>query len=211
MDISLRGKTALVTGSTSGIGLGIAEKLAAQGANIILNGFGDVETLTVREYLAAPWWKRFGYRVMRNPVAMFIFGSLLVFVVVQRIPHGSGKRERASVWWTNLALAGIIAGLSALIGFKAYVMVQLPVTVISCSVGVWLFYVQHQFEGVYWERRDEWDYAAAALQGSSFYKLPRVLQWFSGNIGFHHIHHLSPRIPNYNLEKCHARHHGGGG
>jgi omega-6 fatty acid desaturase (delta-12 desaturase) len=97
----------------------------------------------------------------------------------------------------------MVAGLSWLFGFTTYLMLQLGVFMIAGSAGVWLFYVQHQFEGVYWERRQEWDFCAAALRGSSFYKLPRVLQWFSGNIGFHHIHHLSPRIPNYNLEKCH--------
>jgi omega-6 fatty acid desaturase (delta-12 desaturase) len=103
----------------------------------------------------------------------------------------------------NLAILGMAAVMSAIFGFKAYVLIQLTALMVAGAAGFWLFYVQHQFEGVYWERRDEWDYAAAALQGSSFYKLPRLLQWFSGNIGFHHIHHLSPRIPNYNLEKCH--------
>jgi omega-6 fatty acid desaturase (delta-12 desaturase) len=103
----------------------------------------------------------------------------------------------------NLAILGMALGMSTMFGFKAYLLIQLIVVMVAGSAGIWLFYVQHQFEGAYWERRDEWDYAAAALQGSSFYKLPRVLQWFSGNIGFHHIHHLCPRIPNYNLEKCH--------
>jgi omega-6 fatty acid desaturase (delta-12 desaturase) len=97
-------------------------------------------------------------------------------------------------------------GLSLVFGFKAYLLIQLTALAVAGSAGFWLFYVQHQFEGVYWERGDEWDYTAAALQGSSFYKLPKVLQWFSGNIGYHHIHHLSPRIPNYNLERCHRAH-----
>ena len=105
--------------------------------------------------------------------------------------------------WTNLLILGVAFGLSLLVGWKTYIVLQLALVMIAGSIGLWLFYVQHQFEGVYWERREEWDYAQAALQGSSFYKLPRVLQWFSGNIGFHHIHHLSPRIPNYLLEKCH--------
>lgn len=104
----------------------------------------------------------------------------------------------------NLAILGVAFAMTAVFGLKAYLLIQLTALMVAGSAGVWLFYVQHQFEGVYWERRDEWDYAAAALQGSSFYKLPRVLQWFSGHIGFHHIHHLSPRIPNYNLEKCHS-------
>jgi hypothetical protein len=95
------------------------------------------------------------------------------------------------------------AGFSCLFGFKTYLLLRSGVLLVASVAGVWLFYVQHQFEGVYWERREEWDYCTAALKGSSFYKLPKILQWFSGNIGFHHIHHLSPRIPNYNLEKCH--------
>ena len=127
-----------------------------------------------------------------------------MFVVRQRFPKAQASpRERYSVYWTNLAIFGLAAGLGWIFGIKAYLLIQLTVMGVAGSVGVWLFYVQHQFEGVYWERAEEWDYATAALQGSSFYKLPKVLQWFSGSIGFHHIHHLSPRIPNYHLEKCH--------
>ena len=111
-------------------------------------------------------------------------------------------RERCSVYWTNLAIAALAAALIWAFGLKAYLIIQLIILMVAGSAGVWLFYVQHQFEGVYWNRGDEWDYTAAALQGSSFYKLPKVLQWFSGNIGYHHIHHLSTRIPNYYLEKC---------
>jgi acyl-lipid omega-6 desaturase (Delta-12 desaturase) len=112
-------------------------------------------------------------------------------------------RERLSVQWTNFFIIAVAFGMSHLMGWKAYLLLQATIVTISGSAGIWLFYVQHQFEGVYWERRERWDYVKAALQGSSFYKLPRILQWFSGNIGFHHIHHLSPRIPNYHLEKCH--------
>lgn len=167
-------------------------------------GVGDVLTLTIKEYLALPWWKKAGYSIMRYPLFLFTIGATFTFLVGHRFPSkAGGRREKAGVWWTNLALAGIIAGLSALIGFKAYLMVQLPITVLSCSVGVWLFYVQHNFDGTYWVRHENWDFAAAGLQGSSFYKLPKALQWFTGNIGFHHIHHLSPRIPNYKLEQCH--------
>ena len=165
-------------------------------------GVGDVYTMTVEEYLAAPWWKRFGYRVMRNPIAMFIFGSLIVFVITQRIPHGNGKREEASVWWTNLALACIAVSLSLIFGWQAYVTVQVLVILFGASVGIWLFYVQHNFEGVYWERHPQWNYLQASLQGSSFYKLPAVLNWVSGNIGFHHIHHLGAKIPSYNLARA---------
>jgi omega-6 fatty acid desaturase (delta-12 desaturase) len=107
---------------------------------------------------------------------------------------------------TNLALAAIVTAASLTIGIKAYLLIQIPIMVIAITFGVWLFYVQHQFEDTYWERHDKWDYVRQALEGSSFYKLPLILQWFSGNIGFHHIHHLSPRIPNYNLQKCHESH-----
>jgi omega-6 fatty acid desaturase (delta-12 desaturase) len=103
---------------------------------------------------------------------------------------------------TNLGIMAVAFMVSALIGWKAYLLIQLPVLILAVSAGVWLFYVQHQFEGVYWERQPAWDYVTEALQGSSFYKLPKILQWFTGNIGFHHIHHLSPRIPNYYLERC---------
>jgi len=174
----------------------------ATAGNLDKRGKGDVYTMTVQEYLEAPWWKRFGYRIMRQPVFMFFFGSLIVFVITQRIPPGKGKREIASVWWTNLALAIWITLMSFLFGWKAYLIVQLLVIFFGASVGIWLFYVQHNFEGAYWERHDKWDFLNAGLQGSSFYKLPAVLQWFTGNIGFHHIHHLSPRIPNYRLEEC---------
>jgi acyl-lipid omega-6 desaturase (Delta-12 desaturase) len=167
-------------------------------------GTGDVWTLTVQEYLESSRWKRFAYRLARNPIVLFVIAPLVLFVVWQRIPSPkSGLRERLSVYWTNLALLLLIGGMSWFFGLKAFLLIQLLVMGVAGSIGVWLFYVQHQFEGVYWERNDNWDYATAALKGSSFYKLPKVLQWFSGNIGFHHIHHLSPRIPNYHLERCH--------
>jgi omega-6 fatty acid desaturase (delta-12 desaturase) len=127
-------------------------------------------------------------------------------VISQRFARkGAGKRERYSVYWTNLALLGILILMAVTIGIKAYILVQVPIMVVAGAAGVWMFYVQHQFEGVYWERHDKWDYATAALKGSSFYKSPKVLQWFTGNIGFHHIHHLSPRIPNYYLERCYQK------
>lgn len=167
-------------------------------------GTGDVWTLTVKEFQALSPWRKLVYRVFRNPLVMFTVGALGTFLIGNRVPRRDGnKRVRASAHWTTLAVAGIITLLSFIIGFKTYVMVQLPVIMISASAGVWLFYVQHQYEGVYWERHDRWDFVAASLKGSSYYKLPRVLQWFSGNIGFHHIHHISPKIPNYLLEKCH--------
>jgi omega-6 fatty acid desaturase (delta-12 desaturase) len=117
--------------------------------------------------------------------------------------RGDGVRLRWSTIRTNLGILAIVAAVSLTIGIKAYLLVQMPILIIASSLGLWLFYVQHQFEGTYWERHDKWSYVRHALEGSSFYKLPRILQWFSGNIGYHHLHHLSPRIPNYNLQKCH--------
>jgi acyl-lipid omega-6 desaturase (Delta-12 desaturase) len=167
-------------------------------------GIGDIWTLTVQEYLEASRWKRFAYRLARNPFILFVLAPLYLFLVRQRFPSPTAnRRERHSVYWMNAAIAGMAIGLSAAFGVKAYLLIQVIVVGIAGSAGVWLFYVQHQFEGVYWERGDNWDYTEAALKGSSFYKLPKILQWFSGNIGFHHIHHLSSRIPNYNLERCH--------
>jgi omega-6 fatty acid desaturase (delta-12 desaturase) len=167
-------------------------------------GIGDIWTLTVQEYLEASRWKRFAYRLARNPFILFVVAPVYLFIVRQRFSSpNANPRERHSVYLMNLAIAGMALGLSMAFGIKAYVLIQLIIVAVAGSAGVWLFYVQHQFEGVYWERGENWDYTAAALQGSSFYKLPKILQWFSGNIGFHHIHHLSARIPNYNLERCH--------
>jgi omega-6 fatty acid desaturase (delta-12 desaturase) len=169
-------------------------------------GVGDVWTLTYDEYQELPFAKRMLYRVYRNPFIIFLIAPTLDFVLFQRMPlmNAAAKpREKNSVHFTNLALLIIAVVMSVLIGFKAYVLIQLPIIALASSVGVWLFYVQHQYENVYWERHQNWDFATAALYGSSFYKLPKILQWFTGNIGFHHIHHLSPRIPNYKLETCH--------
>lgn len=167
-------------------------------------GTGDVWTLTVQEYLDASRWKKFSYRLARNPIVLFVIAPLFLFLVKQRFPSSKASpRERHSVYAMNAAILAMAVLLSYFFGITAYVIIQLIILMVAGGAGVWLFYVQHQFEGVYWERGEDWSYTAAALQGSSFYKLPRVLQWFSGNIGFHHIHHLSPRIPNYNLEACH--------
>jgi len=174
----------------------------ATSSDLDRRGVGDVYTMTVQEYLAAPWWKQTGYRIMRNPFAMLLIGPVLVFVIGERIPPAKGKREIASVWWTNLTLAVIVTGMIWLFGWRVYVTVQLLVLFFGTSAGVWLFYVQHNYEGVYWERHAQWDYFKASMQGSSFYKLPALLQWFTGNIGFHHIHHLGSKIPNYNLPRA---------
>jgi len=167
-------------------------------------GTGDVWTLTVQEYLEASRARRLAYRFARHPLVLFLLAPVFLFVVKHRIPsRGAPVRERYSVHWTNLGIGVMAAILIAWLGLKAYLILQLTVVITAGTAGVWLFYVQHQFEGVYWERGETWDATDAALRGSSFYKLPKVLQWFSGNIGFHHIHHLSPRIPNYHLETCH--------
>jgi len=170
-------------------------------------GTGDIWTLTVQEYLECSRWKRFAYRLARNPIVLFVIAPVFLFVVRERFPSPKASpRERRSVWCMNGAVLALAVTLSMVFGLKAYLLIQLTVTMTAGAAGVWMFYVQHQFEDAYWERSEAWDYTTAALQGSSFYKLPRVLQWFSGNIGFHHIHHLSPRIANYNLERCHNSH-----
>jgi acyl-lipid omega-6 desaturase (Delta-12 desaturase) len=180
----------------------------AHHAELEERGTGDVWTLTVDEYLAAPRWKRIAYRIFRNPLFLFGLAPALNYLVLERFPLVAKKEwhngEAASVWWTDLAILGLLAALSALVGFWNVIAIWLPIIVIAGSVGTWLFYVQHQFERTYWEHTPEWDYTLAAMHGSSYYHLPKLLQWFTGNIGFHHIHHLSPRIPNYRLEQCHA-------
>lgn len=175
----------------------------ATASDLDRRGVGDVKTWTVKEYLVAPWWKKIAYRIMRNPLLMFTVGSFLVFTVVERFPKpGYAKRERESVWWTNFALAGLIGLLSWLLGWRTVLLVQVPVMFLGASAGVWLFYVQHNFDPTYWERHKKWEFVKAGFEGSSFYKLPAILQWFTGNIGFHHIHHLSPKIPSYRLSDC---------
>lgn len=172
--------------------------------NLDRRGTGDVWTMTVQEYLNASWARRLQYRLTRNPVVLFIIAPFFVFVVKQRFASANAQRpHRRSVLWLNVTLLFTTILLSWLFGVVPYLLIQSIAMSVAGAAGLWLFYVQHQFKGVYWARNDQWDYTAAALRGSSYYKLPKVLQWISGNIGFHHIHHLSPRIPNYNLQKCH--------
>jgi acyl-lipid omega-6 desaturase (Delta-12 desaturase) len=167
-------------------------------------GSGDVNTITVREYKSLSPFRRFVYRAYRNPFTLLVVGPLFVFFIRYRYWRSSDdSRRRNSAMLTNLSLLAIIAIAWLTIGIKTYVMIQLPIMVIAGTSGVWLFYVQHQFKDTYWETHERWNHLLGALEGSSFYKLPRVLQWFSGNIGFHHVHHLSPRIPNYRLQACH--------
>ena len=176
----------------------------ASAGDLDRRGIGDVWTLTVKEYQRLPKRERLTYKIFRNPLTMLLFGPVYLFLISNRFVTGkTSSKERHYVYATNLGILILVIISSFLIGLKAYLMIQLPIILIAGIAGVWLFYVQHQFEGVYWSRHQDWNYQNAALEGSSFYKLPKVLQWFSGNIGFHHIHHLSPRIPNYNLELCH--------
>jgi acyl-lipid omega-6 desaturase (Delta-12 desaturase) len=175
----------------------------ATSGNLEHRGFGDIDTLTVDEYLARPRWERFKYRLYRHPVVLFGVGAILHFFVRHRLPTivpKSWRRERRSIFWTDVGLAIFIVVMGALVGYRQFALVQLPVAVLSTIIGVWLFYVQHQFDPTYWEREDRWSYDSAALHGSSYYRLPKILQWATGNIGIHHIHHLHPRIPNYRLE-----------
>jgi acyl-lipid omega-6 desaturase (Delta-12 desaturase) len=167
-------------------------------------GVGDVWTLTVAEYRAEAWWGRLAYRAFRNPFVMFGLGWILVLVLKPRlVPRAASKRVRRSVLGVDLVLVLVVGGLCFLIGWRDYLILQGPVLLITGAVGIWLFYVQHQFEGTYWVTNDGWSYEDAALQGSSYLRLPRVLQFFTGNIGLHHVHHLSARIPNYNLQSAH--------
>lgn len=176
----------------------------ATSGNLDRRGTGDIWTLTVKEYLEASRWRRLAYRVVRNPVVLFVIGPVLLMLGIERVPSARDMpRERRSVWWMNLAILGVAAVMGSAFGFANYLLIQLIIIMVAGSAGIWLFYVQHQFAGTYWARSAEWDYTTAALQGASYYRLPKVLQWFSGNIGFHHIHHLNPSIPNYWLERCH--------
>jgi omega-6 fatty acid desaturase (delta-12 desaturase) len=167
-------------------------------------GTGDIITLTIAEYQAKSRRGRLGYRAIRNPLVMFGFGPIFAMVIGPRIATRSQRpRMRRSVLTTDAVLAVLFAGLCWLIGWEALLLVWAPSALIAGSVGIWLFYVQHQFEDAYWQSPEEWSYADAALKGSSYLRLPKVLQFFTGNIGLHHVHHLSARIPNYNLERAH--------
>jgi acyl-lipid omega-6 desaturase (Delta-12 desaturase) len=166
-------------------------------------GTGDVWTLTVDEYLAAPKPKRIAYRVFRNPLTLFSITPLILFLIVHRFPSfGAKKRENFSILFTNVAIAALILVMSLTLGFQNYLLIQLPTILFAASIGMWLFYVQHQYEDTYWSRHADWDLTRSGLEGSSYYQLPTVLQWLAGNIGLHHIHHIRANIPNYNLQRC---------
>ncbi len=167
-------------------------------------GGGDVRTLTVVEYDALPPRGRLAYRLFRNPLVMFGIGPIVSLLIGPRlIAKDARPRMRRSVIRTNIALAALVALMCWLIGPLNFLLIQAPTVLLAGAAGIWLFYVQHQFEDAYWESSEEWTYADAALRGSSYLKLPAVLQFFSGNIGLHHVHHLSARIPNYNLQRAH--------
>jgi omega-6 fatty acid desaturase (delta-12 desaturase) len=166
--------------------------------------FGDIETLTVREYQALPFWGRLRYRLYRHPLVLLGIGPVYQFFLKHRLPLDvpwSWKREWTSVLLTNLALAALVLLAWRVVGLGNFLLVQLPISLIAGSIGVFLFYVQHQFEDTYWREHPEWEFHAAGLQGSSYLVLPKVLQWFTANIGLHHIHHVNSRIPNYRLQE----------
>ncbi len=166
-------------------------------------GIGDITLMTVAEYREAPFLKRLAYRLYRHPLIMFGIGPAYYFLLRNRLPSAGAKRiDWLSVMLTNLAIAAIIVTAGLTIGLRTYILVQLPVVLLAATLGIWLFYIQHQFVGVYWARHDTWDPWRVVMEGASFYKLPGLLQWFTGNIGFHHVHHMRPGIPNYNLERC---------
>jgi omega-6 fatty acid desaturase (delta-12 desaturase) len=178
----------------------------ATNAQLDHRGIGDIGTITVTEYWALARWKRLNYRLYRNPLVLFGVGPIIHFAILQRFAFGlpeSWRRERRSVYATDLLLLCFYIPLAWLIGPLVLLMIQLPLMVLSASVGTWLFYIQHQFDPTYWEHDDRWDFTTAATHGSSFLDLPWPLTWFTANIGFHHIHHLDSRIPNYSLRKCH--------
>lgn len=178
----------------------------ANSGNLSRRGFGDVDTLTVREYLALSPLGRWRYRAYRHPAVLFGVAPAFLFLLQQRLPIGlmrAGWRPWLSTMATNLAIAALATLVISAVGLGPFLLVHLPVTLLGATVGVWLFYVQHQFEDTYWQAHAAWRYDHAALEGSSYLKLPGLLRFFTGNIGFHHVHHLSVGIPNYNLQAAH--------
>jgi omega-6 fatty acid desaturase (delta-12 desaturase) len=176
----------------------------ASSGNLDRRGIGDITTLTVGEYLALSRRRRLAYRLYRNPIVMFGLGPAYLFILQHRLPIGS-MREGVQPWLstmlTNAAIAFMIVGMMWLVGVGPFLLVHLPITLLSASIGVWLFYVQHQFEDTYWAATSSWTVHDAALHGSSHYDLPHILRWFTANIGVHHVHHLSSRIPYYRLPR----------
>lgn len=176
----------------------------ATSGNLDKRGTGDIWVMTVEEYSTASFWRKAAYRLYRNPLVMFGLGPFYLFLLDNRINRKGAKwKERWNTYFTNVCIVVIYALIIWGLGWKVLLMVQFPIMFVAGAVGIWLFYIQHQFEESYYEHDDQWDYVRAAVDGSSYYQLPKILQWFTGNIGFHHVHHLSPRVPNYQLEKAH--------
>lgn len=176
----------------------------ATSGNLDRRGTGDIWSLTVNEYKTLPLRRKIWYRVYRNPVFLFGVGPVHLLLIGYRLNRKrAGRRERLNTYATNLTLAGLFGLLCWTLGWERVLLVEGPILYVSGMVGIWLFYVQHQFEGTFFARSGEWEYESAALRGSSFYKLPRILQWMTGNIGLHHVHHLGTRVPNYNLQRVH--------
>lgn len=176
----------------------------ATSSNLDKRGTGDVWVMTVDEYVEASFWGRLGYRIYRHPFVMFGLGPIYLFLISNRLNRKGAKlKERLNTHLITFSILAIYGTLIWSIGWQAFLIIQLPILFIAGSLGIWLFYVQHQFEDSYFEDETEWDFVKAAVDGSSYYKLPKVLQWVTGNIGYHHVHHLSPRVPNYNLEEAH--------
>ncbi|MCA1065838.1 fatty acid desaturase [Rossellomorea aquimaris] len=176
----------------------------ATSGNLDKRGTGDIWTLTIDEYAAAPFKTRLAYRLYRNPFVMFVLGPIYVFLLKNRFNRKNArKKERHNTYLVNVIIVSLIALLCVTLGWKEFLLVQGSIFMISGSIGIWLFYVQHTFEDSYFEEDKEWQYVLAAVEGSSFYKLPKIMQFLTGNIGYHHVHHLSPRVPNYKLEEAH--------
>jgi acyl-lipid omega-6 desaturase (Delta-12 desaturase) len=176
----------------------------ATSGNLDKRGDGDIWVMTIEEYREAGFWLRLGYRLYRNPFVLFGLGPLFLLFGSNRFNRkGAPKRERYNTYLINISIVAIYALFIWGIGWQTFLAVQFPIMYLAAAVGIWLFYIQHTFEDSYFENEDEWDYVKAAVEGSSYYKLPKVLEWITGNIGYHHVHHLAPKIPNYYLEEAH--------